>query len=204
MPKKTQRVGAPSGADLRRHARTQESFPLRFLPISEEEFASLRELYATRRTRDRDEGPETREGFIAERETGLDPLLLRMFERIERKLDQILEIQLKGKDHRKSSGWENAACVDISGGGVRFTARWPASVGTYLKLVLPLPRIHPVTVVAAGRVVRAVKMSDAAEGAFWDMACQFDAIHEDDREEIIGYNFERHRQLIRSQAAMAD
>ena len=62
----------------------------------------------------------------------------------------------------------------------------------YLKLSFNLPGAEPCQIVVLGRVIRSG--AENREGYF-ESACQFDAISEEDQDRVIAYVFRRQREL---------
>ncbi|MEE9275465.1 MAG: PilZ domain-containing protein [bacterium] len=178
----------------RGHARVPVSFPMKFMPVSKEEFRELAAEFNSKPTRERPEGVQA----VAEQpspspgqETVADSIMAAL-ERIEEKLDRLLDPSYtKGAEARETT-YESGHCLDLSGSGLRFTSNWPLSDGWYVKVVIQTPEPHPVIVVALARVVRSRK----GEGSnVYQTAALFEAIHEEDREHIIAYIFQRQREL---------
>jgi c-di-GMP-binding flagellar brake protein YcgR len=118
--------------------------------------------------------------------------ILSQLERIERKLDRLLSAQAAGTAPEKEKSLETGQCIDLSGSGILFTSRWAMGKGWFLKLVVDMPDPPGFSVVALGRVVR---VDQEPSGSLYVTACQFEAIHEEDREELIAYIFKRHREI---------
>ncbi len=196
------------GENKREYARTEEEFAIEYTPLSKEEYARLSPDYDRWRTSERGESPMNPESFLeALRAKGGGPQELellrqvaRMFSLVERKLDQLLRLV----DKRTSSGeMESGTCRDLSGSGMRFSCQWPLTKGWLLRVVVPLPPLHPVTVSALAEVVESRPSAAASSTEPYDVAVRFTNIHEQDREEIIAYNFKRQRELARQRSAPA-
>ncbi|AJF08295.1 hypothetical protein GSUB_17620 (plasmid) [Geoalkalibacter subterraneus] len=84
-------------------------------------------------------------------------------------------------------------CLNLSGGGLLFSAdaRIESSKRVWLDLCLPGKQSEPIGCVA--RVVRTVKDKEQC----WNIAVSFDQIKEADRDEIIQYCFSEHRRHLR-------
>lgn len=185
------------GEKDRAHIRSAETFPIYFIPVSKEEFKELGPSYFSQPTSMRQE-----KGLpgVPSADTGLtstmapDSALLTILERIEEKLDRLLVVEGLAEDPSKGPAFETGDCIDLSASGARFSTRWPLSKGWYVKLVITTPEVNSVTVVALGRVVRVDKEE---ETAIYDTACNFEAIHEEDRERLIAYIFKRQREMAR-------
>ncbi len=195
------------GDDKRQYARTEEDFPIEYTPISKEEFVRLSPDYARWRTADRGETPLNPESFLealrakgAEaRELELLRQTARMLSVVERKLDRLLRLL----DKKGSSlEMEKGICRDLSGSGMRFSCRWPLTKGWLLRVVIPLPPLHPVTVSALAEVVESRSGALPSGSEPYDVAVHFVSIHDDDREELIAYNFKRQRELARQKASL--
>lgn len=181
------------GVADRSYTRVPVSFPVRFMPVSKEEAERLRRDYAQRSSRERGETVAPAAPGASQATPGtVSAAILSQLERIERKLDRLLSAQAAGGDQDKEKGLEAGQCIDLSGSGILFTSKWAMGKGWYLKLVVDIPEPQGFSVVALGRVVR---VDQEAAGGLYVTACQFDSIHEEDREELIAYVFKRHREL---------
>lgn len=196
------------GEDKRQYARTEEEFPIEYTPISKEEYARLSPDYARWRTADRGETPLNPESFLETlRAKGAEPRELellrqvaRMFGIVERKVDRLLSLM----DKKGSPGeMEKGTCRDLSGSGMRFSCQWPLTKGWLIKVVIPLPPLHPVTVSALAEVVDSRPAAQPSGSEPHDVAVRFVSIHEDDREELIAYSFKRQRELAREKATLS-
>jgi hypothetical protein len=183
------------GVADRSYTRVPVSFPVRFMPVSKEEAERLRRDYTQRPSRERNETVTLSTPHAASSQATpgtVSAAILSQLERIERKLDRLLSVQAAGGDQDKEKGLEAGQCIDLSGSGILFTSKWAMGKGWYLKLVVDVPEPQGFSVVALGRVVR---VDREGAGGLYVTACQFDSIHEEDREELIGYVFKRHREL---------
>jgi hypothetical protein len=100
---------------------------------------------------------------------GDDPVRAAL-DRIERKVDRLLRINL-------------------SGSGVRFSSDDPMEEGQYLDLAMVLPGESPVSIHAVGEVVRQ-RLLARPSGAVYEIAVSFADIAPEDREAIIRYTFQ--------------
>jgi len=181
------------GVADRSYTRVPVSFPIRFMPVSKEEAEKLRQAYAQRPSRERGETVSLAPPAAAQATPGtVSAAILSQLERIERKLDRLLNAQSAGPAQDKEKSLEEGQCTDLSGSGILFTSRWAMGKGWFLKLVVDVPEPQGFSVVALGRVVR---VDQEPNGNLYVTACQFDSIHEEDREELIAYIFKRHREL---------
>ncbi|MDA0999759.1 MAG: PilZ domain-containing protein [bacterium] len=181
----------------RAHIRSAEAFSVYFMPVSKEEFKEFGPLYSSQPTNMRQEEglpvPSSREAKLTSAGAP-DSALLRILERIEDKLDRLLVGGGLAEDRSKGPAFEIGSCIDLSASGVRFSTRWPLSKGWYVKVIITTPEAPPTTVVALARVVRVDKEE---EDSTYDTACNFEAIHEEDRERLIAYIFKRQREIAR-------
>ena len=138
-------------------------------------------------------------GRKAKESARMDPQLLAWFDRIEGKLDRILE-HLGMPDAARFSAMD-VQDVSLSGSGILFTAkdRLIDDSTALVEFQLPGPPARPVRCLA--RVVRSMPLEDA-EGQF-ATAVRFDVISEDDRDEIIRHVVEVERNQLRARAAGA-
>ncbi|HZE89761.1 MAG TPA: PilZ domain-containing protein [Verrucomicrobiae bacterium] len=126
-----------------------------------------------------------------EEEQGISVLLLHKIIEMDDKLARILAVL----ENRKAA--EGTDCVartaTLSAGGCSIAREAGLDAGTRLDLVLFLPTFPPMTIRAVGTIVRA----GADESAEVIAGVQFTAIHEEDREMLYHYLFQRQREQIR-------
>ena len=182
------------GVADRSYTRVSVSFPVRFMPVSKEEADRLRQAYAQRPSRERSETAALGSSPAAAQATPgtVSAAILAQLDRIERKLDRLLNAQGPAPEGGKEKSFETGQCIDLSGSGILFTSKWAMGKGWFLKVVVDIPELQGFSVVALGRVVRVDQEPDSN---LYVTACQFDTIHEEDREELIAYIFKRHREL---------
>ncbi len=173
-------------------ARVPVSFPVQFMPISEEEFMSLREMYVSVPTRERSE----RSGDVSRSQSNAlgatTTALFERMDRIEEKLDMLLIAAGMEGEKTKTPVMEIAQANDLSGSGVRLISQMALSKGWYLKLSFNLPGAEPYHVVTLSRVIRSGAQN---KDGYFQSACQFDAICEEDQDRVIAYVFRRQREL---------
>ncbi len=184
------------GVADRAYTRTLESFPIKFMPISKEDFESSKQLYLTKSTQDRmGEGVDV---VAVTEETvssvSADSPILAILGRIEQKLDKLLEASGLSEEKPKEHKFKIGNCLDLSGSGIRFSSRWPIEKEWYLRILINTAEPHPATIVVLGEVVRAEAVSDFSG---YIVACKFASIHEEDRETIIAYTVKRQKELAR-------
>lgn len=173
-------------------ARVPVSLPAQFMPISEEEFRSLRDMYISVPTRNRSEGNgDVSRGQSNAFDTISEALFERM-DRIEEKLDMLLISSGMEGEKTKTSDMEIAQANDLSGSGVRVLSRMALGKGWYLKLSFNLPGAEPYHVMTLSRVIRSGTQN---KDGFFESALQFDAICEEDQDRVIAYVFRRQREL---------
>jgi len=177
----------------RSYTRVAVAFPIRFMPVSKEEAQRLLPEYAAQPTRERMEAGLPLAGGGQHAAPGtVSAAILAQLERIERKLDQVLSASGMSAEKGGEVSFETGQCIDLSGSGLLFTSRWAMSKGWFLKLVIETPEPQAMNVVALGRVVR---IEQEAESSLYVTAVHFESIHEEDREELIGFIFKRHREI---------
>lgn len=192
-------IGKDSG-QARGSARTKERFPIEYEVITDKELQLVKPMYLEARTSERGEGPMgAGEGSDAFASIGVPPAQIMMFQQtmrafkhLEDKLDEVL----KGLGGAVSEGKKlsKAMCVDLSSGGMRMITAQPIKRGALVKLVLTLPPLHPVVVIAVGKIVKASPLRLGSGKKAIETAIAFEAINENDREEIVAYSFKRQRQ----------
>lgn len=82
--------------------------------------------------------------------------------------------------------------VNISGGGICFSAEKPYSPGDVLEFKLTLTTQHPLSLFLYGEVVETIKHNPE-----YNTAVQFVAIDDFVRDEIIKFVFEKEREILR-------
>ena len=195
MPSETFPDSLPAkGVADRAHARTLESFPIKFMPISKEDFEASKQLYLTKSTQDRMEEGIDVAAVTEETVSSADSPILAILSRIEQKLDKLMETSDLGEEKPKEHKFEIGDCLDLSGSGLRFSSRWPIEKGWYLKVLINTSKPHPAMIAVLAEVVRAEAVSDSSG---YVVACKFASIHKEDREAIIAYTFKRQRKLAR-------
>jgi c-di-GMP-binding flagellar brake protein YcgR len=127
---------------------------------------------------------------------------MRAIKQLEDKLDEVLKSVGSSTDDQKKLN--KAMCVDLSSGGMRMITAQKVKRGTLLRLVLTLPPLHPVVVVAVGKIVKASPLRLSSGKRALETAIAFEVINENDREEIIAYSFKRQRQEAARVSASSD
>jgi c-di-GMP-binding flagellar brake protein YcgR len=182
-------------------ARTEERFPVEFERISESEARSLERIYVAKRTAERegisasggdDLGDQLNIKGATQAQIQMFQQTVRLIRQLEEKVDQVLA-SVTGKQAGPAKR-QKAMCIDLSSGGMRLITGIPLGKGDYLKILIPLPPLHPVTVSAIGKAVKISEVLLASGKKACEAAIQFTAINEDDQEEIVSYSFKRQRQ----------
>lgn len=124
-----------------------------------------------------------------------DSVLMPMLINLDKKLDIIIDL-LDQKGERKKRLKEKTRKISLSGGGVKFLADNEFKKGDILELRIDFPLIPPVVIPALGEVMRSEEIGDK-EGNY-KMAIKFKVIHEEDRDKIIHYVFQKQRELLRA------
>lgn len=116
------------------------------------------------------------------------------------KVDWLLEVLLKAvaSQHPESMALARVTEVNISGGGIGFTAPNAFSSGTRLALRVILPPFTPIQ--ATARVIRATA---AGDGGGFTIATQFLDLAADDQEHIIRYIIQTQAERLRARRAGA-
>ncbi|MDA1000636.1 MAG: PilZ domain-containing protein [bacterium] len=90
--------------------------------------------------------------------------------------------------------------VNISGSGIRFASRQLYKKGDLVWIVMRYPTVPVMQVEAIGVVTRlGASIKSRTETPSVQVSIQYEAINEQDREEILRYTFQRQRVLLRSQ-----
>ena len=195
---KFESIGKDTG-QARNAARTAERFSIEYEVITDKEVQLLKPMYLEARTSERPDGPAGAGGADAFSAMGVPPAqimmyqaTMRAFKQLEDKLDDVLKAM--GATLADQKKLNKAMCVDISSGGMRMIAAQKVKRGTLLRLVLTLPPLHPVIIVAVGKIVKASPIRLPSGKRALETAIAFEVINEDDREELIAYSFKRQRQ----------
>ncbi|MBI3448238.1 MAG: PilZ domain-containing protein [Acidobacteria bacterium] len=126
-----------------------------------------------------------------EEEQGISVLLLHKIIEMDDKLARILAVI---ESRKAAEGTDRIArTATLSAGGCSIAREPGLEAGARLDLVLYLPTFPPMTIRAVGTIVRA----GADEAAEAIAGVQFTAIHEEDREMLYHYLFQRQREQIR-------
>lgn len=120
----------------------------------------------------------------------VNPKLLYLLENMNQKLDRILSLLGAGQD----AAFRGVVPVNISGSGLRFTAREKMEAGQLLAIRIVLPLSPPASVVFLAEVRRVMEK----EKGEYEIAVKFVAIDEADQEKIVHYSFKRMRESIRN------
>ncbi|MEM7409205.1 MAG: PilZ domain-containing protein [Myxococcota bacterium] len=169
------------GLEKRDYFRVQTQLPLRAQVISAGERSRLeREIYAG----------ET--GDLGD----VDPQLAAWMDRLEVKLDRILEILGEDRQELRPSEVHD---VVISGSGISWVTQDPVAHDATLLLEFELPGPPAQRVRCLGVVVRTIPRDDGSE-----VACGFSAIREEDRESIIRHCLDVERFALRSRSTARD
>lgn len=186
---------ANESTQMRDSVRVDVSFPVIFTLINEKDYENLKNFTLSHRTGDR-EGDITPYFGTGELES-LDPTLVKIWLSMNSKLDYIINFLRRNETGGKE---KEGLCKDISGKGIKMLYKGDLSAGEYIQLKIRPPTFPPFMVIAIGKILR-VDNSPAGET---EAAVEFDAIHEDDREEIVSYVFKRQRELLRSKSVVSD
>lgn len=182
-------------------ARTEERFPVEFERISESEARNLERSYVAKRTAERegvagaggdDLGDQLNIKGATQAQIQMFQQTVRLIRQLEDKVDQVLAA-VAGKQAGPAKR-QKAMCIDLSSGGMRLITGVPLGKGDHLKILIPLPPLHPVTVSAIGKAVKISEVLLASGKKACEAAIQFTAINEEDQEEIVSYSFKRQRQ----------
>ncbi|MBT3349836.1 MAG: PilZ domain-containing protein [Nitrospinaceae bacterium] len=202
-------IGSDSG-QARGAARTAERFPIEYELITDKEVEILRPMYLEARTAERVDGPAGAIGgadaFLAmgvpQAQIMMYQQTMRAFKSLEDKLDDVLKAM--GTDSSDDKKANKAMCVDLSSGGMRMITAQKVKRGALAKLTLTLPPLHPVIVVAVGKIVKASPIRLSSGKRAMETAIAFEVINENDREEIVAYSFKRQRQEAARAASSQD
>lgn len=193
-------------------ARTEERFPIEFERISESEARNLERIYVAKRTAERegiagtgggdDLGEQLNIKGATQAQIQMFQQTVRLIRQLEDKVDQVLAA-VAGKQAGPAKR-QKAMCIDLSSGGLRLITGIPLGKGDHLKILIPLPPLHPVTVSAIGKAVKISEVLLASGKKACEAAVQFTAINEEDQEEIVSYSFKRQRQEAFKTAGTAE
>ncbi len=179
-------------------ARVLVSFPVQFLLLSEEEFESLCKIYVSTPTKDRLEKSGGAPHPQLDVSGTMAAAIFDRLDRIEEKMELLLVAGGIETEKSKIPAMEIAQALDLSGSGIRVLSRVAMSKGWYLKLSFDIPGPQSFNIVTLGRVVRSG--SQNKEGYF-DFACKFESMCEEDQDRVIAYVFRRQRELAHGSGA---
>ncbi len=202
-------IGSDSGKP-RNAARTAERFPIEYELITAKDVEILRPIYLEARTAERVDGPAGAIGgadaFLAmgvpQAQIMMYQQTMRAIKSLEDKLDDVLKAM--GSESTDDKKANKAMCVDLSSGGMRMITAQQVKRGALAKLTLTLPPLHPVIVVAVGKIVKASPIRLSSGKRAMETAISFEVINENDREEIVAYSFKRQRQEAARAASSQD
>lgn len=192
----------------RDYVRIPDFFIVKYNLITREEYEKKAPLYVSRNTANRTAGRKSDvEGFSfdwsdLEKEEDFDPLLVKILFYLDKKIDKVISRQeeiLKKfvSEDAPQEKFEYGECIDISGSGVNMLTAGKLDEDALLELTLEPPGNPPIQVVALGKPAR-VRPASAKEANGFEASVTFTAIHEDDRDDLIKYIFQRQREIISS------
>jgi hypothetical protein len=115
---------------------------------------------------------------------------------IDKKLDMILDLLTKSEDKRTYTN--RHIDVNIGGAGIRFVSDVNLSTGTYVELKVILPLLPFPKITALCQVTRGRRIVRADGTTNWEVALNFLAINENDRDLLVKYIFARERESLRN------
>lgn len=118
-----------------------------------------------------------------------DKLLADWLKMLNAKLDAIINILTFQREGFSSLPF---ARVNISGGGLSFSAKERFNPGDVLEIKMMLPMLPPVALYLYGEVVKVERQIDC-----YITAVKFIAMDEDIRDEIVKFVFRKQRELLR-------
>lgn len=179
------------GVDRRNHLRVNAFLRVKYRPVNKELYEADPQGFLLRVQEEMGNGESSLEVLTEQLEgETLNPNLLCLLGDMSKKLDRILSL-LGGEGEGQST---EVTAVNISGSGLRFTARERIEARTLLAMRIVLPLSPPVAVVLLGEVKR---VRAKGQGEF-ETAVKFVAIDEADQEKIVHYAFKRMRESIRN------
>ncbi|MFQ5719046.1 MAG: PilZ domain-containing protein [Acidobacteriota bacterium] len=192
-----------SPIEQRMFTRVRDRFLVDIASVSTEEADRLAELIPSQRSfygagqaapapDDEDDELRVLLGHVLDRLTEMDTKL----DHLQRAVDRI---ERGAPAPGSVGGLIEALALDVSGSGVAVLSPHPFEAGTRLSMVLNLPGNPTAHLRVLGRVVllRAAAADEQKLGRY-HLGIGFEAINEDDRQELIRYVFQRQRALLRS------
>lgn len=188
------------GGQNRASARTKERFQIEYQPITEKELSLLRDSYLRMRSSERGDGYSgSREGgeqFLAmgtsQAQLMMHQQIMRAIDQLNEKVDEVLHSMSGGQ--KEDGRMRKAMCVDLSATGLRMISGNPIPNGTFVKVVITLPPLHPAVVTAIGKIVKVNEVQLTSGKKAFETAMAFEVINEFDCEEIVSYSFKRQRE----------
>lgn len=192
-------IGQESGQN-RASARTKERFQIEYQSVTEKEVNLLRDTYARMRSSERVDGfSGAGEGGEQLLSMGASQVQLMMYQQIMRAIDRLNEkvdemLNSMNGGRKEESGMRKAMCVDLSATGLRMISGHLLPKGSFVKVTITLPPLHPAVVTAIGKIVKVNEMSLTSGKKAFEIAIAFEVINEFDCEEIVSYSFKRQRE----------
>ncbi len=183
--------------EKRSYYRIEDKIALKLRKISEEEFNLLE--HSIRYTPassfiTSDEIPVLKEIEVDE-EKKKDPLFTYM-KIIDRKLDMVLDY-LSEKAEDTLQYISRYLKANISGSGIRFVVDVDMNEGDYVELIIILPIYPHSRISVLCKVLRSIKQTQG-NCIFSDIALQYLAINENNRDMLIQYIFMKEREMLRN------
>lgn len=192
-------IGRDSGQN-RASARTKERFQIEYQPVTDQDVHLLRDSYIKIRSSERGDGSsgtaESEAQFLA---MGVSRAQFLMYQQIMSAIGQLSEkvdvvLDSMNGDRKEGSRFRKAMCVDLSATGLRMISGHLVHEGSFIKMILTLPPLHPVVVTAIGKIVKVNEVQLTSGKKAFETAIAFEVINEFDREEIVSYSFKRQRE----------
>lgn len=126
----------------------------------------------------------------------MSPHIYSMWMSIERRLDHV--IRLLSQKVFDAPEMERGYCLNLSAGGALLRLMEKPERGQKL-LVRMNPPTFPLFILEIIAVAKSVA-PDAEKGGGWLVSVEFEAINDQDREDLITYIFKRQREILRSKS----
>jgi hypothetical protein len=195
---------------VREYVRIDTSLPFRFTVMSEADYNLKREIYIKTKTINRTEiatqpiqvspGEAVDPGLLKDIDPDLAKIWtfqIRMLVSIEKKLDMLANL-LKAPAASHGNNVYEGKCKDMSGNGIAFFGNIPLKNGNLIEIKMSLPKLPPTPICLIGVVLKSEALPESyAKYGKYLTAVKFNAINEDDREEIVHFVLEKQREQIR-------
>lgn len=168
------------GENRRQYCRVEACIPFAHRLVRPEEHAKIRSHVGTTHNTAYRTMPEIQDPSIAE-----------WMNMLNTKLDTIVRLLTLDREGFYSLPYE---CINIGGGGLRFSSADKYGIGDILEIMMILPLIHSATLYVYATVF---SVSERNHNGMYETAVQYIKMDDAIQDEIIRFVFEREREILR-------